>query len=241
MKILEWRSVRLSFAKPLRRRTKSFLAIIAIASVAAMGSVVAPARADPSDDRLMDYCSEAVKVQGEQNHMPYQQRTPGLVADDCDLEEQGFTTYWGSENQSTPLFDNCTGTHNDGTGDLIAGAGISASTDQAEGRYAAKEFGGGGTLGDILNVSYLKHEGTISITTKTVSATNTANFTVPPGYKMWVGWTPMLTKQTYRWAIDFPEKVDGHYYWFVYGEQIGVHHLGNNLPDGQWNPHFETC
>ena len=187
----------------------------------------------------MDYCSEAVKVQGQQNHM--QERTPGPVADDCDLEEQGFTTYWGSEIRSTPVLDNCLGTHSDGTGDLIAGAGVKASMDQTEGPYASTPLGGGGTLRDILNASYLKHEGTISITTKTVPATNTASFTVPPGHKMWVGWTPMLSKQTYRWSIDFPEKVDGHYYWYVYGEQIGVHHLGTNLPDGRWSPHFTGC
>jgi hypothetical protein len=205
-----------------------------------MVSVAAPAHADPSDDALMRYCSEAEKVQGEFNHM--QERTPGdPIADDCDLEETGFTTYWGPENQSTPLFDNCKGTKGDGTGDLIAGAGISASTDQTEGHYAFTQLGGGGSLGDILNVTWLKHEGTISITTKTVSATNTVNFTVPPGHKLWIGFTPRLSKQTYRWSIDFSEQVEGHHYWYVYGEQIGVHHLGNNLPDGQWSPHFTDC
>ncbi|MEV1068724.1 hypothetical protein [Streptomyces sp. NPDC050263] len=175
------------------------------AALATGGAVIAllpsaNAAEEKTPDQIMSMCERSAVVNGKQRSVSDfgGAFADGFQADNCDFVETNFETFDGPTEKSSIDFPNC---EPNATEPAKVSISWSASTAQGQGKYTVTQQGGGGGLFGALSGSWLKHKGTLDMTTKSASAGDTEEREVPVGKVLHMEFTPKMQRMTGEWRV----------------------------------------
>ncbi|WNZ10739.1 hypothetical protein [Streptomyces sp. 11x1] len=187
-----------------RNKKVRYLAIGAsLATCAATVTVLLPsanAADEPSVDQIMRMCERTAKLNGKQ------QSTSdfggglgdGFESDTCDFVETNFETFDGPTEKVTVDFPNC---EPNATEPSKVTTEFSKAVGQGQGKYTATQQGALGGLFGALSGGWVKHKGTLDMTIKTATASESEVREVPVGKVMHVTFTPKMQRMTGEWRV----------------------------------------
>lgn len=122
----------------------------------------------------------------------------GFAADNCDFVETNFETFDGPTEKVTVDFPNC---EPNATEPSEVTTEFSQTVGQGQGRYTATQQGALGGLFGAIGLSWVKHKGTLDLTTKSATATESEQRQVPVGKVLHVTFTPKMQRMTGEWRV----------------------------------------
>jgi hypothetical protein len=216
--------------------------LLVVGAAAAVGvtvlTLLPSANAAESAQQIMDKCNKARKINGVSQTFPQIDDLP--LADTCDFEQTSFTTFDGTTAKVSIDYPNC-------APDTVENAKASVkedwSTAQITGKYTYTQFGGNLGFFGALNISWKSHTGTLDLTTKTVTTSNTDQFNIPIGKVLHVEFTPKMYKMTGIWHVKTKSQSIGipDYAADAPEEVVGPKMLDNGLADGTTTPVYADC
>jgi hypothetical protein len=180
--------------------------LVAIGSALATGAAIvtllpsADAAEEKTPEQIMSMCQRAAKINGKQ------QSTSdfggglgdGFAADTCDFVETKFETFDGPTQKVTVDFPNC---EPNATEPSTVTTEFSHAVAQGQGKYTVTQQGGGGGLFGALSGAWLKHKGTLDLTIKSATASESEQRSVPVGKVLHVEFTPKMQRMTGVWKV----------------------------------------
>jgi hypothetical protein len=148
-------------------------------------------------EQIMAKCNKARNINGVPRPLD-SWVSDSFTADTCDFVQTKFEIYDGPPEKSSVDFPNCELGRKKPSKVRVTSA---AQITQGEGRYEFTQQGAGGGLFGALTGSWLKHEGTLDLTLKTVTATETEERDVPPGKVLHMVFIPKMQRMTGVWKV----------------------------------------
>ncbi|KOV99218.1 hypothetical protein ADK65_18555 [Streptomyces sp. NRRL B-1140] len=130
----------------------------------------------------------------------------GFAADNCDFVETKFETFDGPTEKVTVDFPNC---EPNATGPSKVTTEWSKSIGQGEGKYTVTQQGALGGLFGALSGSWVKHKGTLDMTIRTATASESETREVPVGKVLHVTFTPKMQRMTGEWRVRIDAREAG--------------------------------
>ncbi|KND45807.1 MULTISPECIES: hypothetical protein [Streptomyces] len=169
-------------------------------AVAAVLLPSASAADEKTPDQIMGMCERTSVLNGKQ------QSTrdfggglgDGFASDTCDFVETNFETFDGPTEKVTVDFPNCEA---NATAPAKVTTEFSKAVGQGEGKYTATQQGALGGLFGALSGGWVKHKGTLDMTVKTATASESEQREVPVGKVMHVTFTPKMQRMTGEWRV----------------------------------------
>ncbi|WP_327696805.1 hypothetical protein [Streptomyces sp. NBC_00459] len=191
-----------------RRLKNRKIRLVAVGSALATGGVIitllpsANAAEEKTPEQIMTLCQRAKVLNGKQQDIfdfgGHPIAGPSFESDNCDFVETKFETFDGPTEKSSIDFPNC---EPNATEPSKVSITWSASASQGQGKYTVTQQGGGGGLFGAIGGSWLKHKGTLDLTTKVASAGDTEEREVPVGKVLHMEFTPTLQRMTGEWRV----------------------------------------
>lgn len=189
-----------------RRLKNKKVRFVAIGSALATGGAIiallpsANAAEEKTPDQIMRMCQRASVLNGKEQTVEDfgGAFADGFESDNCDFVETKFETFDGPTEKSSIDFPNC---EPNATEPSKVSITWSASAAQGQGIYTVTQQGGGGGLFGAISGSWLKHKGTLDLTTKSASAGDTEEREVPVGKVLHMEFTPKLQRMTGEWRV----------------------------------------
>ncbi|MDG5801810.1 hypothetical protein P9869_03850 [Streptomyces ossamyceticus] len=122
----------------------------------------------------------------------------GFAADNCDFVETNFEVFDGPTEKVTVDFPNC---EPNATEPAEVTTEFSKSVGQGQGRYTATQQGAAGGLFGAIGLAWTKHKGTLDMSTKSATATESDQRPVPVGKVLHVTFTPKMQRMTGEWRV----------------------------------------
>ncbi|WP_055712750.1 hypothetical protein [Streptomyces torulosus] len=122
----------------------------------------------------------------------------GFLSDTCDFVETKFETFDGPTEKVTVDFPNC---EPNATAPAKVTTEFSKAVGQGQGKYTVTQQGALGGLFGALSGSWVKHKGTLDMTVKTATASESEQREVPVGKVMHVTFTPKMQRMTGEWRV----------------------------------------
>lgn len=168
-------------------------------ALAAGGAVLVPAPGAhaATPEEIMGWCQRASVINGEQQQAQGG-FADGFLADSCDYRQVGeLQIYEGATQKVTPDFPNC----EPGAAKTVVTASWSYTEGQRSGTYTATEQGAGGSLFDVLNIGWMKHKGSLDLTIKEGTVSDSTSYEIPPGKVLYIEFTPKLQRMNGEWQV----------------------------------------
>ncbi|WP_198539251.1 hypothetical protein [Streptomyces graminilatus] len=189
-----------------RRLKNTKVRIVAVGAALATGGAIiallpsANAAETKTPDQVMRMCERSKVLNGKQQNTEDFGGTlgDGFESDNCDFVETKFETFDGPTEKSSIDFPNC---EPNATEPSKVSITWSASASQGQGKYVATQQGGGGSLFGAIGGSWLKHKGTLNMTTNSASAGDTEEREVPVGKVLHMEFTPKMQRMTGEWRV----------------------------------------
>lgn len=192
-----------------RRLKNKKVRLVAIGSALATGGVVIAllpsanaAEGDRTPEQIMLLCQRAKVLDGKQQDIfdfgGHPVAGPTFESDNCDFKETLFETFDGPVEKASVDFPNC---EPNATEPAKVSITWTASASQGQGKYTVTQQGGGGSLFGAIGGSWLKHKGTLDLTTKVASAGDTEEREVPVGKVLHMEFTPKMQRMTGEWRV----------------------------------------
>ncbi|PIM74454.1 hypothetical protein CTU88_01695 [Streptomyces sp. JV178] len=191
----------------LKNKKVRYVAIGAsVVTVAAVTAVLLPS-ANAADeaktpDQIIDMCKRARVLNGKTQRIEdFGDNTiagPNFGSSNCDFVETKFETFDGPTEKVTVDFPNC---EPNATGPSKVTTEFSKTVAQGQGQYSATQQGALGGLFGVLNLSWSKHKGTLDMTVKSTTASESEQREVPVGKVMHVTFTPKMQRMTGEWRV----------------------------------------
>ncbi|WP_338897650.1 hypothetical protein WBG99_20325 [Streptomyces sp. TG1A-60] len=187
----------------------------AITSGAAVAIVLLPsANAAPESrttvsgpEEIMRMCERSKVLEGKPQHISDFGGSgiagPGFEADSCEFVETKFETFNGPTEKVTIDFPNCPPDLNP---EAVADGSWTTSVAQGEGKYKVTQQGAVGGLFGALSGAWVKHKGTLDMTIRTATASETINRPIPEGKELFVEFTPKMQRMTGKWVVKIDAK-----------------------------------
>lgn len=188
--------------------------LVAIGCALATGGAVvtllpsANAAEEKTPEQIMRMCERTAKLNGKQ------QSTrdfggglgDGFESDTCDFVETKFETFDGPTEKVTVDFPNC---EPNATEPSKVTTEFSKSVGQGQGKYTVTQQGALGGLFGALSGSWVKHKGTLDMTIKSATATESEQREVPVGKVLHVTFTPKMQRMTGVWKVHIAAREQG--------------------------------
>jgi hypothetical protein len=177
-----------------------------VVTVAAVTAVLLPS-ANAADeaktpDQIIDMCKRARVLNGKTQRIEdFGDNTiagPNFGSSNCDFVETKFETFDGPTEKVTVDFPNC---EPNATAPAKVTTEFSKAVGQGQGKYTVTQQGAGGGLFGALSGSWVKHKGTLDMTVKTATASESEQREVPVGKVMHVTFTPKMQRMTGEWRV----------------------------------------
>jgi hypothetical protein len=170
---------------------------------AAAAAVLLPsanAAEEPTAEQIMGMCERTAVLNGkEQTTADFGGGLgDGFLSDTCDFVETNFETFDGPTEKVTVDFPNC---EPNATAPAKVTTEFSKAVGQGQGKYTVTQQGAGGGLFGALSGSWVKHKGTLDMTVKTATASESEQREVPVGKVMHVTFTPKMQRMTGEWRV----------------------------------------
>lgn len=187
-----------------RNKKVRYIAIGAsLATGAAAVTVLLPsanAAEEKTPDEIMAMCERTAVLNGKQ------QSTAdfgggfadGFRSDTCDFVETKFEVFDGPTEKVTVDFPNC---EPNATEPSKVTTEFSKTVAQGQGIYRVTQQGALGGLFGALSGSWVKHKGTLDMTIKSATASESEQREVPVGKIMHVTFTPKIQRMTGEWRV----------------------------------------
>ncbi|SPF04308.1 hypothetical protein [Streptomyces sp. MA5143a] len=130
----------------------------------------------------------------------------GFESDTCDFVETKFETFDGPTEKVTVDFPNC---EPNATAPAKVTTEFSKAIGQGQGKYTVTQQGALGGLFGALSGSWVKHKGTLDMTVKTATASESEQREVPVGKVMHVTFTPKIQRMTGEWRVHLDARPGG--------------------------------
>lgn len=233
-------------------RKRSLAAMAGVLGVASMFMVISPSWArppgwteNPTPESIFSWCAGAREIQGKAGEGYQNGPWPNFTGDSCTFEETSFTQVTGDTVKASQDVENCPPKT---VKNLKLKVDSTATVAQYNGEYDVTEIGGGGGLFGALNGQWLKHEGTMDLTIKSLGATDGSEWEVPEGKVMHIEFTPIINVMKGNWHFyddgsptptpwDKAEKTSV----FLEHEVRGPKKLPGGGSDGTFKPVTQPC
>lgn len=185
-----------------RRFKNKKVRLVAVSAALATGGAIAAllpsanAAEEKTPDQIMHMCSKARVIDGKAQQFNGISNVP--LADSCDFIPEPLEFFDGPTEQVTVEFSNCPP---DLDPDASADATWSTTVSQGQGKYSVTQQGGGGAVFGALNLAWLKHEGTLDMTLKSATASESTTRDIPEGKVLHVEFTPRMQRMKGIWRV----------------------------------------
>ncbi|KOU77639.1 hypothetical protein ADK57_01905 [Streptomyces sp. MMG1533] len=186
-----------------RSRTNKKVRLIAVGAALATGGAIiallpsANAADDKTPEEIMQMCDQSRVINGEQQSLD-SSFSDSFLSDSCEFVETKFEALNGPTEKVTVDFPNC---EPNATGPATVTTEWSTAVAQGQGKYSVTQQGGGGGLFGFLSGSWVKHTGTLDMTIKSATASDSEERQVPVGKVLHVEFTPKLQRMTGVWRV----------------------------------------
>ena len=182
-------------------------AVVTGGTIAAVLLPSANAAAEKTPDEIMRMCQRARVL----NNKPQDIHDfngdgisgPGFESDSCKFVQTNFETFNGPRETVSEDFRNCPPDLNP---DAMATGTWSTSVGQGQGKYKVTQQGAAGGLFGVLTGAWVKHKGTLDLTVRTVTASDSINSPVPENKVLSVQFTPKMQRMTGKWVVKIDAK-----------------------------------
>ncbi|GAB2936416.1 hypothetical protein [Streptomyces heilongjiangensis] len=189
-----------------RNKKVRYLAVGAsLVTGAAAVTVLLPsanAAEEKTPEQIMTMCERAKVLNGKQQDIfdfgGHPIAGPGFASDNCDFVETGFEVFDGPTEKVTVDFPNC---EPNATAPAKVTTEFSKSVGQGQGKYTVTQQGALGGLFGALSGSWAKHQGTLDMTIKSATASESEAREVPVGKVMHITFTPKMQRMTGEWRV----------------------------------------
>ncbi|MDX3645137.1 hypothetical protein [Streptomyces sp. MB09-02B] len=176
--------------------------IVTIAAVATVLLPSASAAEEPTPEQIIDMCNRTEVLNGKEQDIfdfgGHPIAGPSFGSDTCDFVETKFETFDGPTEKVTVDFPNC---EPNATEPSKVTTEFSKAIGQGQGKYTATQQGALGGLFGALSGGWVKHKGTLDMTVKTATASESEQREVPVGKVMHVTFTPKMQRMTGEWRV----------------------------------------
>ncbi|KUO14863.1 hypothetical protein [Streptomyces dysideae] len=192
--------------RSFRNRKVRYVAIGAsLATGAAVVTVLLPsanAAEEKTPEQIMRLCERAKVLNGKEQDIfdfgGHPIAGPSFESDNCDFVETKFETFDGPTEKVTIDFPNC---EPNATEPSKVTTEFSKAVGQGQGKYTATQQGALGGLFGALSGGWVKHKGTLDMTIKTATASESEQREVPVGKVLHVTFTPKMQRMTGEWRV----------------------------------------
>ncbi|SEQ99298.1 hypothetical protein SAMN04487983_101057 [Streptomyces sp. yr375] len=189
-----------------RRLKNRKIRYVAIGAALATGGVIvtllpsANAADAKSPDEIMLICERTKVLNGKNQKLDDFGAGfgDGFRSDNCEFVETNFETFDGPTEKSSIDFPNC---EPNATTPAKVSITWTASAAQGQGKYKSTQQGAAGGLFGALSGSWLRHKGSLDMTTKTATAGDTEERQVPVGKVLHMEFTPKIQRMTGEWRV----------------------------------------
>lgn len=190
-----------------RNKRVRFVAIgAALATAGAAVSLFPSAHAaeEKTPEEIMHMCSKASVIDGkEQTFSPGLQDKP--LADSCDFVIKKETDFEGETKRATVNFRNCPPDVND---QASYSSSFTEAVAQGHGKYQLTQSGGG-ILGNLLGMNWMKHDGALDLTLNSARFTENRTIAIPPNKIGYTVYTPFMHQMDGVWVVKIHAKPGG--------------------------------